>query len=285
MQIKSINVTHASRIAVVWLNRPAVCNAMDGAMVRELDQTLEELEGDSNVRAVVLAGQGPVFCSGVDLRWIKRMTVSSLAVNTQDELGMGRLLQRLDSMRKPTIARVHGAAYAGALGLIAACDIAVASLETVFCVSETRLGLSAATVAPFLVRAIGERQARRYMLSGEVFTAAEAYRIGLVHELAPLQDLDAKINDILGQLMMGGPEALPSAKEIIAQLSEKRELPKLISAMGSHSAKLRVSPEGREGVSAFLGKRQPAWTATDSENITKKKNTRSGARKKRTDSN
>lgn len=284
MRIKSVNVTHASRTAVVWLNRPAVCNAMDGAMVRELDQTLEGLEGDSNVRAVVLAGQGPVFCSGVDLRWIKRMTVSSLAVNTQDELGMGRLLQRLDSMSKPTIARVHGAAYAGALGLIAACDIAVASLETDFCVSETRLGLSAATVAPFLVRAIGERQARRYMLSGEVFTAAEAYRIGLVHELAPLEDLDAKINDILAQLMRGGPKALPAAKEIIAQLSEKRELPKLISAIGSQSAKLRVSPEGREGVSAFFDKRQPAWTAIDSEKLSKEKIVRSGARKKRSGS-
>ena len=184
---------------------------------------------------------------------------------------MARLLHRLDNMRKPTVARVHGAAYAGGLGLIAACDIAVASLEADFCVSETRLGLAAATIAPYLMRAIGERQARRYLLSGEVFTAAEAYRIGLVHELAPREELDARINGILGQLMLGGPKALPAAKEIITQLSKYQDSQALISAMGSQSAKMRASGEGKEGISAFLEKRQPAWVRQGSHTITQRK--------------
>jgi len=259
MKTRSIKVTQASHVTVIWLNRPDVRNAIDAVMVRELDATLAALEAEDSVRAVVLAGQGPVFCTGIDVRWMKRMAGSSLAVNTQDALGMARLLHRLDSMRKPTLARVHGAAYAGALGLIAACDIAVASLDTDFCVSETRLGLAAATIAPYLVRAIGERQARRYVLSGEVFTAAEAYRIGLVHELAPREELDARINEILGHLMLGGPKALPAAKEVIAQVSESPNFPKLIATTGTQFAKMRASKEAKEGINAFLEKRRPNW--------------------------
>ena len=185
MRTKAIKVTLASQVAVIWLDRPGVRNAIDGPMAEELDATLATLETDVAVRAVVLAGQGPAFCAGGDVRWMKRMSGSSLAVNTKDALGMVHLLNRLDKLPKPTVARVHGAAYGDGLGLIAACDIAVSSLDADFCVSEPRLGLGVTTVAPYLVRAIGERQARRYLLSGEVFTAAEAYRIGLVHELAP----------------------------------------------------------------------------------------------------
>ncbi|OGA00381.1 MAG: hypothetical protein A3H35_05240 [Betaproteobacteria bacterium RIFCSPLOWO2_02_FULL_62_17] len=259
MPTRSINVTHVSQVAVIWLNRPDVRNAIDGVMVRELDATLAALETDRSVRAVVLAGVGPVFCAGIDVRWMKRMAGSSLAVNTRDALGMARLLHRLDCMPMPTLARVHGAAYAGALGIIAACDIAVASLEAEFCVSETRLGLAAMTIAPYLVRAIGERQARRYVLSGEAFTAAEAYRIGLVHELAPQDELDARINGILGHLMLGSPKALPAAKEVIAQLTEDPESKDHISAAASQLAKMRASGEAKEGISAFLEKRRPSW--------------------------
>jgi len=169
------------------------------------------------------------------------------------------LLHRLDCMPMPTVARVHGAAYAGALGLIAACDIVVASLEAEFCVSETRLGLTAVTIAPYLVRAIGERQARRYVLSGEVFTAAEAYRIGLVHELAPQDELDARINGILGHLLLGGPKALPAAKGVIARLAADPESKDHILAAASQLAKMRASVEAKEGISAFLEKRRPGW--------------------------
>ena len=259
MQTRSITVTHVSQVAVICLNRPDVRNAIDGVMVRELDTTLAALETDRSVRAVVLAGVGPVFCAGIDVRWMKRMAESSLAVNTRDALGMARLLHRLDRMPKPTVARVHGAAYAGALGLIAACDIVVASIEAEFCVSETRLGLAAMTIAPYLVRAIGEHQARRYVLSGEVFTAAEAYRIGLVHELAPQDELDARINGILGHLLLGGPKALPAAKDVIAQLAADPESKDHKSATASQLAKMRASEEAKEGISAFLEKRRPGW--------------------------
>ena len=234
---------------------------MDGPMVGELDATLSKLDADDSVRAVVLAGQGQAFCSGMDARWMKRMGKSGLAINTRDAQALAGLLQRLDSLSKPTIARVHGAAYAGGLGLIAACDIAVAALDTDFCLSETRLGLAPATIAPYLVRAIGERQARRYLVSGEHFTAAEAYRIGLVHELAPPEALDAKINEILGSLLLGGPKGLHAAKQNIGRVGSNRISPEIVSAMAMRAADLRASKEGQEGINAFLEKRAPSWVA------------------------
>jgi methylglutaconyl-CoA hydratase len=259
MATRTIKITRASQVAVIWLDRQDARNALDGPMVAELEATLVRLEADDTVRALVLAGQGDSFCSGVDVRWMKRMAEASKEVNTGDAMAMGRLLQTLDRIKKPTIARVHGLSHAGALGLIAACDIAVAALDAEFCVSETRLGICAATIAPYLLRAMGERQARRYLLSGEQFSAAEAYRIGLVHELAPPDKLDTRINEILGHLLSGGPMAVPIAKEIIGQVSEDPISPKLLSDMASRTAAVRASKEGREGIKAFLEKRDPSW--------------------------
>jgi len=261
MANRSIKVTHSSEVAVVWLDRPDTRNAMDGPMVGELDAALRKLESNNSVRAVVLAGHGASFCSGIDVRWMKRMAVASTAVNTKDAMAMARLLQRIDSLGKPTLARVHGATFAEGLGLVAACDIAVAALDAEFCVSETRIGVCPGTIAPYLLRAIGERQARRYFLSGERFSAAEAYRIGLVHELAPPNDLDSRINEILGHLLAGGPVCVPTSKRIINQVTGNGIRHDLTTEMAHLNARLRASQEGKEGIDAFLGKRHPSWIA------------------------
>ncbi len=271
MRTKSILVTRTSPVAIIWLARPDIRNAIDGHMVQELDAALASLDADSSVRAVVLAAQGPVFCAGGDVGWMQRMAESSVAVNSRDAHAMASLLQRLDKLRKPTLARVHGAAFAGGLGLIAACDIVVSSLDTDFCVSETRLGLAATTIAPYLVRAMGERQARRYLQTGEVFTAAEAYRIGVVHELVPPEDLDTKVNDVLGHLMLAGPMALPATKEIIGRIVANPDSRKIAVSMASQFAEMRASPEGKEGISAFLEKRRPAWVRTGTDRTSPQK--------------
>ena len=261
MQLKSLSVTHTSGVAVIWLNRPDTRNAVHGNMVRELTQVLSMLEEDASVRAIVLAGSGPVFCSGADARWVQRLGQASLAANTRDAHAMANLLQILDCMSKPTVARVHGAAYGDALGLIAACDIVVASMSTDFCIAEVKFGLSATLCIPYLLRAIGARHTRRYLLSGEVFAAAEAYRVGLVHELATEDKLDATVNEILGHLVLGAPKALAATKECIARTLENRISPPLVPELCSHHASMRASAEAREGINAFLDKRVPVWPA------------------------
>ena len=261
MRNKFIRIQVASNVAVIWLNRPAALNAVDDAMVRELDAALVLIETDSSVRAVVLAGEGRAFCAGTDLSTMERLGNAGLTKTSQVAQRFAGLLYRLYRLKKPTIARVHGASDGAGIGLIAACDIAVASLEATFCMSETRLGLAAASVAPYLLQAIGARQASRYMLSAETFTAAEAYRIGLIQELAPFEELDSTVNGLLGNLLLGGPKAQVASKEIIGQVSRCPITPDLVANLSLRTAELQISSEGREGSAAFLGKRQPAWAA------------------------
>ncbi len=261
MQNKSIRVQVASDVAIIWLNRPAALNAVDDAMVRELDAALVLIESDSSVRAVVLAGEGRAFCAGTELSSMARPGTASLERNSQVAQRFAGLLYRLFRLKKPTIARVHGASDGAGIGLAAACDIAVASLDATFCVSETRLGLAAAGIAPYLLQAIGARQASRYMLSAETFTAAEAYRIGLIQELAPIEELDATVNALLGQLLLGGPRAQSATKEIIGQVSRCPITPELAANLALRTAELQTSSESREGIAALLGKRQPSWVA------------------------
>jgi methylglutaconyl-CoA hydratase len=246
---------------VIWLNRPEVRNAFDDVLIGELTGALEALDADRSVRAVALAGRGPAFCAGGDLAWSRRMGAGSPQANARDARRLGAMFHRLYSMSKPTLARVHGSAYAGALGLIACCDVAVAAQDAEFCLSEVKLGLAAATILPYLVRSMGERHARRYVLSAEVFTAAEAYRIGLVHELAVPEELDAVVDGLLGQLVAGGPAAQAAAKRLIGTVSTKPLTPALVASTSDEFAALRASKEGLEGIGAFLEKRAPAWRA------------------------
>ncbi|HYQ93528.1 MAG TPA: enoyl-CoA hydratase/isomerase family protein [Burkholderiales bacterium] len=252
-----INTEHG--VAVLWLNRPEVRNAFNETMIAELAAAFAELDADPAVRAVVLAGCGKVFCAGADLNWMKRMGELDFEENRKDAIAFGTMLNRLHALAKPTVARVHGAAFAGGMGLIAACDIAVASTDTEFCVSEVRLGLTPATISPYVLAAMGERSARRYFLTAERFPAAEAYRIGFVQELAQPEELDATVNAILGELVQGAPGAHTVTKDLIRAVAGRRVDSGLMDDMATRIATARASAEGREGVRAFLEKRKPAW--------------------------
>ena len=252
-----INTEHG--VAVLWLNRPEVRNAFNETMIAELAAAFAELDADPAVRAVVLAGRGKVFCAGADLNWMKRMGELDFEENRKDAIAFGTMLNRLHALAKPTVARVHGAAFAGGMGLIAACDIAVASTDTEFCVSEVRLGLTPATISPYVLAAMGERSARRYFLTAERFPAAEAYRIVFVQELAQPAELDATVNAILGELVQGAPGAHTVTKDLIRAVAGRRVDSGLMDDMATRIATARASAEGKDGVRAFLEKRKPAW--------------------------
>lgn len=258
-----LDVAKRGRVAVVTLNRPEIRNAFDEALIASLTRAMLALDADEGVRAVVLAGAGPAFCAGADLNWMKRMAGYSYEQNLADAEALAAMLRTIDRMQKPTIARVHGAAFAGGVGLVAACDIAIGAPEAKFCLSEAKLGLSPATISPYVVRAMGERMARRYFLTAEVFDADEAYRIGLLTARAPAQELDAAVDALAGHLVAGGPEALAKIKDLIRAVSAGTIDEAMIQDTAQRIAEIRVSAEGREGIGSFLEKRKPAWTKTE----------------------
>jgi methylglutaconyl-CoA hydratase len=245
-------------VARLTLNRPEVHNAFDEHLIRELTERLEALGGDEGVRAVVLTGAGRSFSAGADLDWMRRMAGYSEAENLEDARRLERLLRTLDELPKPTIALVTGAALGGGTGLTACCDIAIAADIAMFGTTEVRLGIIPATISPYMVRAIGARQARRYFLTGERFDAAEARRIGLVNEVVPAGELEAKVRQILQAILAGGPEAVVEAKRLVRTV-ETLEGSMLGEATARLIAQRRTAPEAREGVGAFLDKRKPSW--------------------------
>jgi methylglutaconyl-CoA hydratase len=249
-------------VARVTLNRPEVRNAFDDSLISELKKTFLEIGKDDGVRAMVLAGSGPAFCAGADLNWMKRMAGYDYAANQRDAQALADMLAALDRMPKPTIARVHGPAFAGGTGLVAACDIAVGTREAKFCFSEAKLGLSPATISPHVIRAIGERAARRYFLTAEVFDAEEAFRIGMLSILT--DKLDETIDGLLQHLLAGGPEAMKKIKDLIRAVSFRQLDDELVAETAKRIAEIRVSPEGKEGIASFLEKRKPAWCSRKS---------------------
>lgn len=246
-------------IALITLARPEVHNAFDERLIAELKRALRAAEADDNVRAVVLLGAGQSFCAGADLNWMRKMAGFSKAQNLADAEALGAMLATLAALRKPTIARVHGAAFGGGVGLVACCDIAVAAHDASFAFSEVRLGLVPATIGPYVVEAIGARAARRLFLTGERFTAAEAYRIGLVHEIVPVPELDARINELLGFLVSAGPRAQAEVKALVRAVAQRPIDDRVVADTARRIARVRATPEGREGVAAFLTKRRAAW--------------------------
>lgn len=274
MAYRTIEIQAAHGVAVLWLNRPEVRNAFNEDMIAELTAAFGELDADPTVRAVVLAGRGKVFCAGADLNWMKRMGEMDFEENRKDAVAFGAMLNRLHALRKPTIARVHGAAFAGGMGLVAACDMAAASVETEFAVSEVRLGLIPATISPYVLAAMGERAARRYFLTAERFAAAEAYRIGFIQEITQLKELDAAVNAILGHVVQGAPGAHAATKELIRAVARRPLGPELIADMAVRIATARASAEGKEGVRSFLEKRQPAWVKAAKQAARSKKRSR-----------
>jgi len=249
----------ASGTATVTLNRPQVHNAFDDALIAALIATFEGLAGNPAVRVIVLRGAGQSFSAGGDLNWMRRMASYSHDENMADAAELGRLMSTLDTLPKPTIARVHGAVFAGGIGLVACCDIAVADQETIFCVSETRLGLVPAVISPYLVRAMGQRAARRYFLTAERFTAADAKRLGLIHEAAPAGELDQMIEEVVAALREGGAGAQVRSKRLIAEVADRPVDASVIDLTVRAIAAARASEEAREGLAAFFAKRKPRW--------------------------
>ena len=247
-------------VGLVTLNRPERHNAFDDALIADMTEALRAMEADDSVRVVVLAGAGKSFSAGADLNWMKRMSGFSKDENQRDAMGLGALMRTLAFLRKPTVARVHGAAYGGGVGLVACCDIAVATQSATFSLSEARLGLIPAVISPYVVAAIGERASRRYFLTGERFDAGQAWRLGLVHELAiDDADMDERLGAIVEALLAAGPVAQREAKELIRAVANRPIHSELIQDTAERIARVRSSPEGREGVAAFLEKRKPSW--------------------------
>jgi len=249
----------ARRVAVVWLAREKVRNAFNETLIAELTSAFARLGADAGVRAIVLAARGPAFCAGADLDWMRRMAGYSFDENRADARALADMLRALHECPKPTIARVHGDAYAGGMGLVAACDIAVAASTANFCLSETKLGLIPATISPYVIRAMGEQAARRYALTAERFDAAEALRLGFVHALAPADGLDARIEEVLAALMQTSGAAVSAAKRLVREVAGRPVDDALAADTAERIAAIRASDDGREGVRAFLDKRKPRW--------------------------
>jgi len=259
-----LEVARQGGVARVTLNRPELRNAFDDALIRKLTDAFAELEEDRSVRVVVLAGNGPAFCAGADLNWMKRMAGYGYDENLADAKALAAMLAALDRMPRPTIARVHGPVFAGGTGLVAACDIAVGTPEAKFCLSEAKLGLSPATISPYVMRAMGERNARRYFLTAEVFDAEEALRIGMLSVLVPQDQLDATVSGLVEHLLAGGPEAHGKIKALIRAVAGRRPDDALAADTAQRIAEIRGSPEGREGIAAFLEKRKASWCSPKS---------------------
>lgn len=247
-------------VATVTLNRPDRHNAFDDALIRELAGVLRALGEDPDVRVVVLAGEGRSFSAGADLGWMQRVAGYTEQENYDDALALAGLMETLDALPRPTIARVHGAAIGGGVGLVSACDFALASDTAKFALSEVRLGLIPAAISPYVVKAIGERQARRYFVTAERIDAHEARRIGLVHEVVPADGLDARLDALLDTLAGNGPRAMGAAKDLVRRVGRGPVDEAMVADTARRIAGIRVGPEAREGIAAFLDKRKPDWS-------------------------
>ncbi|WP_298439904.1 enoyl-CoA hydratase/isomerase family protein [Geobacter sp.] len=246
-------------VATLTMNRPELHNAFDDLLIAALTGELRRLEGDDSVRVVILAAAGRSFSAGADLAWMRRMADYTREENLADALGLAELMRTLATLRKPTIARVQGAAYGGGVGLVACCDMAIASRRATFCLSEVKLGLIPAVISPYVVEAIGPRAARRYFQSAEVFDAAEAHRLGLLHEVTAAEELPAAVERLAASLLANGPRAMAAAKELVARVASGPIDGAMIRDTAERIADARASAEGKEGLSAFLEKRKPRW--------------------------
>ena len=242
-------------VGLVTFNRPERHNAFDDVLINELTEALRSMEAEDGVRVIVLSGAGKSFSAGADLEWMKRAAAYSKDENLRDAMTLGALMRTLDHLRKPTIARVHGNAFGGGVGLVACCDIAVAVQGATFALSEVKLGMIPAVISPYVVAAIGVHNARRYFLTGERFDAGTALHIGLVHEVSA--DLDASVDRVVGELLTSGPKAVRAAKQLIRERPSGEDAAHL-------AARLRTSEEGQGGLRAFLDKQPAPWRSESS---------------------
>jgi methylglutaconyl-CoA hydratase len=261
LNLQRLTVTADGHVARVTLNRPDVRNAFDDATIVELTAAFRALDDDPSVRVIVLAANGTAFCAGADLNWMKRMAGYSDAENRADALGLATMLNTIYACKKPVIAQVQGDAYAGGMGLVAVADIAISAESAHFCLSEAKLGLMPATIAPYVIRAIGARASHRYFVTAERFDAAEALRIGLVHQVVAADALGATVDAVASAIAANSPNAVRECKQLVVDLAGKAIDETLIADTADRIARIRASDEGREGVRSFLEKSKPSWLA------------------------
>jgi methylglutaconyl-CoA hydratase len=254
-----LNVSTQGPVARVMLARPEVRNAFNDALIAELAEAFDRLGADPALRAIVLGGEGKAFCAGADLAWMRDMAGYTWEQNRADAGKLADMLWAAYSCPLPVIGRIHGDCYAGGVGLAAVCDVLVAAEGVTFCLSEARLGLLPATIAPYVTRALGEQAARRYFITAERFDAATAHRLGFVHELVAADALDAKVDEVAATLVANGPMAVKACKRLVQDVAHRPITDELRAETARRIADIRASDEGREGVQSFLNKRAPAW--------------------------
>jgi methylglutaconyl-CoA hydratase len=254
-----LDIQTQGHVARVFLNRPEVRNAFNDSVITELAETFTRLGNDPGLRAIVLGGHGKAFCAGADLNWMKSMAGYGWEDNRADATRLAEMLWAIYSCPLPVVGRLHGDCYAGGMGLAACCDVLVAAEGMHFCLSEARLGLLPATISPYVMRAMGEQAARRYFITAERFSAAQARDMGFVHELVAPDALDAKVDEIVALLVANGPAAVKACKRLVQDFVGREITLDLRVETARRIADIRASDEGREGVQAFLNKREPAW--------------------------
>ena len=254
-----LSITQTGSVARITLTMPEIRNAFSDEVIQAITDAFADVGARADVRAVVLAAEGPAFCAGANLNWMRRMADYTREENLADASKLAAMLRTIAECPKPTIARVQGDVYAGGMGLVAACDMAVSVDTAWYCLSEVKIGLAPATISPYVIRAMGARAAQRYFLTAERFTAAEAHRIGFVHEVVTADALDAKVDELLKALTSASPAAVVACKTLVADVVGRDIDEGLIAYTVEAIADIRASAEGREGVQAFLNKRKPAW--------------------------
>jgi methylglutaconyl-CoA hydratase len=259
MNYQTLEVKSENRVGIVTLNRPDVRNAFNETAIAEITQAFRDLGADDSIRAIILAARGPAFCAGADLNWMKKMAGYTHEENRADAAQLAEMLRVIYTCPKPVVAKVQGDCYAGGMGLVAACDIAVAVEKANFCLSEVKLGLIPATISPYVIKAMGENAARRYFLTAERFSAQEAKRIGFVHEVAAEEALDWTVDEIVRALVANSPNAVREAKRLVRDVAGVALSDQLIADTADRIADIRACDEGREGVRSFLEKRKPGW--------------------------
>ena len=262
MDYQFLQLEQHNQVATVWINRAELHNAFNTQVIEELHACFEALNTRDDIRVVILAGRGKSFSAGADLNWMKQAGQASTAENQADALKLAKMLQSLATLKQPTIARVHGIAFGGGMGLASACDICIASTDAKFATSEVRLGLAPSTISPYVIRAIGARQASRYFLTAERISAEQAQHIGLAHEVTSAEDLDNKIDEIVQALLLGGPEAQHASKQLIQMVNYQVLTEDLLQQTAQHIAHVRQGDEAKNGLNAFLNKQSPAWIKT-----------------------
>ncbi|KJV45605.1 enoyl-CoA hydratase [Acinetobacter indicus] len=265
MDYQFLQLEQHSQVATVWINRAELHNAFNTQVIEELHACFQALNTRDDIRVVILAGRGKSFSAGADLNWMKQAGQASTAENQADALKLAKMLQSLATLKQPTIARVHGIAFGGGMGLASACDICVASTDAKFATSEVRLGLAPSTISPYVIRAIGARQASRYFLTAERISAEQAHAIGLAHEVTTPEQLDSKIDEIVQTLLLGGPEAQHASKQLIQMVNQQVLTEDLLLQTAQHIAHVRQGDEAKNGLNAFLNKQSPAWIKTTAE--------------------